>query len=312
MTDSPKVPVPWRNLCVAGFPHAVAFVLQHREQDEWTQLHRVELADPRGAPELAIQYCEELWTLACEHAETEGGVQEYRVGWVDKKDSVKWCAKAGRLDVGGNSTRITNAQDVDGHAALLKAHADATKQWKVALTGRDDANEKLAAIVVQMANSVSALLDKSADLISKYSGAEAEYVRAKYAVDIATVNANAETSKAQIEQATRLHRANRAADVVEKFGPAVVPAALQWLMAEAQRASASAASTSKATWRLLSVAVHASGLHECAAAILSGEKTDEAKHWAREMLQRTEPIRADASSPDLLGDVHRWARWVLA
>lgn len=311
MSDAPKVPVSWRNHVVTAWATCVALILERREEDTWTEVHRIEIGDPRGGEDQALVAAESLWQRALAVADEEGGVLEFRIGAVPSKGSTRWCARSGRLDVGGATPRVIHG-DVDHGAGLLKAHAAATEKWASALERRDTANEKIANVVVQMSEKLGIVIDRVADVMLRSSSAEAEAIKARLEVDRETIRANAFVSQVQLENQVRLHRMDKATKFAENFGPALIPAALAWLDSEIKRTQSNVAHNEARTWRLLSVAVRAAGQVKLADAIATGERNAATAELARAALEWTQPIHADPQSPDLLQDVQRWARWVLA
>lgn len=311
MSEAPKTPASWKNHLTASWATCVAVVLERKDSDAWIEIHRVEIPEPRGDQSEAVRCAEDMWSRALGVADEEGGVIEFRIGVALPKGILRWCARSGRVDVGGASPRIVQGE-LDGGAGLLRAHTAATTQWKVALEARDNANEKLSNVLVNLAERLAGILDKTAEMMSRNAGAEAKLIESKFNLEAETVRANAHVASVEIDANLKARRMERAASFAEKFGPALIPSAIAWFEAEARKAQSATAENIAAGWRLLSVAVRAAGERDLADAIASCKREATQREFAKVVLEWTQPIRASADSPDLLADVQRWARWVLA
>jgi hypothetical protein len=287
-------------------------LLEHKSDGEWSLLTDVLVPDPRGDESEAVTMAESMWSKALDFAEEQGGVIEFRIGVRLRKGATKYCARAGRIDIGGAAPKIIHSEP-DGGVGILKAHANATSTWAAALQSRDASYEKLADVIVRLADKLAGIMERTASMFERSAGVDAEVMRAKFDLDREVVRSNAFVSATQLETDLRARRMERAASMAEKFAPAMIPSVIAWLEQEARKAAASTAEATASQWRLLSAAVRAAGKPELAELIAGCKRGDEERVAAREVLNTwSEPIRADAGSPDLLADIQRWARWVLA
>lgn len=311
MSDAPKVPVSWKNHVVNAWADCVAVLLERKSEGEWEAMAETLVSEQRGDESEAVALAESCWAKALDYCEEHGGVNEFRVGVRSRKGAVKYCARAGRLDIGGAAPKIIHSEP-DGGVGILKAHAQATSTWAGALASRDASYEKLSDVVVRLADKVASIMDRAGSMLERSAGMDAEMLRAKFDLEREVVRSNAFVSATQLETDLRTRRMERAASMAEKFAPAMIPSVIAWLEQEARKAAASTAESIAAQWRLLSAAVRAAGAVELADHIATCQRGDEQRALAREVLTWAKPIRADAASPDLLADVQRWARWVLS